>query len=174
MELPYVFRTSPNELPLAERYLDRSGLLKLRYRNVVRSGSDRLRIGLASQGGSWDCERWLSFAAVQTLIEGSGLKSRSCRVFLLMRRQPLRRQPMFYMVILRNSRERSPIMISSSQSTHCPLTWRSAWRPLLCPPEKRFRLALAADPLTDIVVSKYEAFPSGGSRRLVNDRRCDT
>ena len=31
---------------------------------------------------------------------------------------------MFYMVILRNSRERSPIMISSSQSTHCPLTWR--------------------------------------------------
>ena len=72
MELPYVFRTSPNELPLAERYLDRSGLLKLRYRNVVRSGSDRLRIGLASQGGSWDRERWLSFAAVQTLIEGSG------------------------------------------------------------------------------------------------------
>lgn len=70
MELPYVFRTSPDELPLVERYLDPSGWLKLRYRNVVRSGLDTLRIGLASHGGSWDRERWLSLAAVQTLIDG--------------------------------------------------------------------------------------------------------
>lgn len=68
MELPYVFRTKPQELPLERRYLDRSGALKQRFRSRLAPDRSKLRVGLAWEGSQWDLERWIPLKLLRPLF----------------------------------------------------------------------------------------------------------
>lgn len=69
MELPYVFRTKQQELPLATNYLDTSGALKHRFRGRVAQDHSKLRVGLAWEGSEWDLERWIALDLLAPLFD---------------------------------------------------------------------------------------------------------
>ena len=58
MELPYLFRTSAGELPLATRYLRLPKLL-LEAADRKLGRQERMRVGLVWRGGDWDQARWI-------------------------------------------------------------------------------------------------------------------
>jgi hypothetical protein len=69
MELPYLFRTQLNELPLSTRYL------RLPPRLTVRSTlsqHDGLKVGVAWSAGEWNPSRAIPIETLQTLFETRG------------------------------------------------------------------------------------------------------
>ena len=73
MELPYLFRTAPRDLPVATRYLN---LPENQVRETAnRMGtSDLLRIGLVWAAGEWNPERSIPLAALDPLLQIKGLE----------------------------------------------------------------------------------------------------
>ena len=70
MELPYLFRTQPDELPLAERYLHLPETMK---RQAARAmGSSRLpRVGIVWAAGEWNADRSLPLGLLPQLLQTS-------------------------------------------------------------------------------------------------------
>lgn len=70
MELPYLFRTQPDELPLAERYLHLPETMK---RQAARAmGSSRLpRVGIVWAAGEWNADRSLPPGLLLQLLQTS-------------------------------------------------------------------------------------------------------
>ncbi len=73
LELPYIFRTLPHELPRGVRYLDRSQVLRRRFARRFTATPPMLKVGLASQGGEWDSARWIPYEALNPLLECQGI-----------------------------------------------------------------------------------------------------
>ncbi len=73
MELPYIFRTSPRELPIVTRYLE---LPAKETRNIrARMGfTDSLRIGLVWAAGEWNLERSIPLAALDPLLQNEAFE----------------------------------------------------------------------------------------------------
>ncbi len=68
MELPYLFRTSAGELPLATRYLRLpKSLIEAADRKLGRQ--ERMRVGLVWRGGDWDRARWVPPAWFDALAD---------------------------------------------------------------------------------------------------------
>ena len=68
MELPYLFRTRPSDLPVATRYLELPA--KERRETAARMGAtDALRIGLVWAAGEWNPERSIPLAALDPLLQ---------------------------------------------------------------------------------------------------------
>ena len=68
MELPYLFRTTAGELPLATRYLRLPKLLmEAADRKLGRQ--ERMRVGLVWRGGDWDRARWVPPACFDSLAD---------------------------------------------------------------------------------------------------------
>ena len=63
-ELPYLFRTQLQDLPIATRYLKLPGM--------QRSQSPRRQIGLAWKAGSWNPQRSIDFDLLRPLLEVPG------------------------------------------------------------------------------------------------------
>ena len=73
MELPYLFRTRPGDLPVATRYLELPA--KERRETAVRMGTtDSLRIGLVWAAGEWNPERSIPLAALDPLFESEAFE----------------------------------------------------------------------------------------------------
>ena len=70
MELPYLFRTQPHEMPLAERYLHLPETMK---RQAARAmGSSRLpRVGIVWAAGEWKVDRSVPLGLLQQLLQTS-------------------------------------------------------------------------------------------------------
>ena len=66
MELPYLFRTRPGELPLVTRYLRLPKLL-LESADRKLGRQERMRVGLVWRGGDWDQARWMPPACLDAL-----------------------------------------------------------------------------------------------------------
>ncbi len=69
MELPFIFRTAQDELPIATRYLDRTGELRNRFARRCPHSTKALRVGLAWEGSRWDTERWIPLQELAPLFE---------------------------------------------------------------------------------------------------------
>ena len=68
MELPYIFRTTLADLPLAECYLELPDVF--REKAAKQMGSrNRPRIGIVWAGGEWNPERSVPFALLKLLLE---------------------------------------------------------------------------------------------------------
>ena len=74
LELPYIFRTLPQELPLNTCYLDRSRMLRSRFAKRFMQTQSKLKVGLALQGGEWDAARWVPFEAIHQLLDNQGIR----------------------------------------------------------------------------------------------------
>ncbi len=70
MELPYIFRTSLDQLPLQRGYLDMSSARAGRHDNAACTHG-RKRVGLVWAGGEWDPYRWVPFHSLRPLLEDS-------------------------------------------------------------------------------------------------------
>ena len=68
MELPYIFRTSRGELPLATRYLRLPKLL-IEAADRRLGGQERMRVGLVWRGSDWDRSRWIPPACFDALAD---------------------------------------------------------------------------------------------------------
>ena len=67
MELPYLFRTKLEDLPLATNYLALPEPISARY--SVRMGRQaRPRVGIVWAGGEWDRDRWIPFELLKPLL----------------------------------------------------------------------------------------------------------
>ena len=67
MELPYLFRTTIEDLPLAINYLAIPEAISAPY--VTGMGcTDKRRIGIVWAGGEWDPERWVPLSLLSPLI----------------------------------------------------------------------------------------------------------
>ena len=73
MELPYLLRTKPRDLPISTRYLQ---LPKKETQEAVAKmgASGFLRIGLVWAAGEWNPERSIPLAALQPLLQTKGLE----------------------------------------------------------------------------------------------------
>jgi hypothetical protein len=67
MELPYLFRTQLNELPLRERYLHLPGIARTEAQH-----SEAPQIGLVWTAGEWAPERSIPFSTLRPLLEVRG------------------------------------------------------------------------------------------------------
>ncbi len=67
MELPYVFRTTTAELPLAERYC-KLPAAELRRVQACMGTSARRRVGVVWASGEWNRSRAIPFAALEALL----------------------------------------------------------------------------------------------------------
>ena len=73
MELPYLFRTTPDSLPIATRYLDLPA--KERREIGAKMGyTDSLRIGLVWAAGEWNPERSIPLAALDPLLQNDAFE----------------------------------------------------------------------------------------------------
>ncbi len=73
MELPYLFRTTPKDLPVATRYLNLPEK-EVRETAEAMGTSDSLRIGLVWAAGEWNPERSIPLAALNPLLQMEGLE----------------------------------------------------------------------------------------------------
>ena len=67
MELPYLFRTSLDQLPLRHRYLNLPAPHAGRC-GTASTATVKKRIGLVWTGGDWDVARWIPFHSLFTLF----------------------------------------------------------------------------------------------------------
>ena len=67
MELPYLFRTRLEDLPLTTGYLAIPNTISRHYLSY-RGSTDKARIGIVWRGGEWDRERWIPFNILSPLI----------------------------------------------------------------------------------------------------------
>ena len=70
MELPYIFRTSLDQLPLQQRYLALPSLSANRAMSSPVVAKTK-RIGLVWAGGDWDSDRWIPFHYLLDLLSNS-------------------------------------------------------------------------------------------------------
>jgi hypothetical protein len=70
MELPYIFRTSLHELPMAERYLQIPGEVQSRVARAMGSCSSP-RVGIIWAAGDWNMARSLPFDLLLPLLRRS-------------------------------------------------------------------------------------------------------
>ena len=70
MELPYIFRTSLDQLPLRHRYLNLPAPCTGRC-GTASTATVEKRIGLVWAGGNWDVARWIPFHSLLTLLPDS-------------------------------------------------------------------------------------------------------
>ena len=68
MELPYLFRTTLADLPVAERYLQLSPAL-LRKADIEMGGRTKPRIGVVCSSGTWNPARDLPVHLVEPMLE---------------------------------------------------------------------------------------------------------
>ena len=71
LELPYIFRTCLDDLPIATKYLDRGGILKAKYTCRTARMDPHLRVGIASQGGTWDQNRWIPPSELRPMLSST-------------------------------------------------------------------------------------------------------
>ena len=68
MELPYLFRVTPNDLPIATRYLELPAESK--HETAMKMGpSESIRVGLVWAAGEWNPERSIPLAALRPLLD---------------------------------------------------------------------------------------------------------
>jgi ADP-heptose:LPS heptosyltransferase len=70
-ELPYIFRTQPEDLPLAIQYLKRPKWLE-RAVNANAHHPDNLRVGIVWASGEWNPSRSVPAPLLQSLLSTSG------------------------------------------------------------------------------------------------------
>ena len=73
MELPYLFRSTLKDLPIAIRYLDLPAE-KIQEIAARMGASDSVRIGLVWAAGDWNPERSLPLAALDPLLENEAFE----------------------------------------------------------------------------------------------------
>lgn len=70
MELPYLFRTTVADLPLATNYLSLPSAVLNKY--LLKIGrTAKPRIGLVWAGGEWDRERWIPLDLLRAMIRNN-------------------------------------------------------------------------------------------------------
>lgn len=73
MELPYIFRTTGSDLPVATRYLDLPSAIT-RATSTAMGRSDIVRIGLVWAAGEWNPERSIPLRALEPLLQRKGFE----------------------------------------------------------------------------------------------------
>ncbi len=73
MELPYLFRTTLDQLPLTERYLELPGSLVSQAATCMGTAGRR-RVGVVWTGGEWNPERSVPFMLLRPLLGEDGVQ----------------------------------------------------------------------------------------------------